>query len=604
MKTVNPLENFLYMYFSLKDPKNAENYSWAKDMEYLSKFFRNKVPIHWWWNTDPFFFGDTWTEWDNKDKTWEPYYKVSLIMLKIFAYFQYPIVFSTKSTWLHKEKANQWQDALIQNKDNIVAQVSLISIDNKINKLETWTTAKDRLDLIQWFLDNDFNVIVRCQPFIPWVTDRDLKEYVDTISWMVWKNWKKIAWLTVEFLKFSNTMHYKQKQRVFESIYNNFWVDLRDIYSKRLDWFVSSWWEDFALKTEVKNKYFNEIKKMFNDRWIPVYAAENELRALWDDCSCCWIPMIKDPLHFQKFEERTKDMPETISKKLWKRNFNYFLFVMKQDYEQREFEYRQKLQEYEEKIRSWISPKDLEKPEFDWCSKEFSWEEFLELTDMSDVFENKSDYDENDIRTKDFLLNTKVFWQYDRVLKKYGKWQTNSKNIDIQEIYWFQDVFWTKELIEPHDKSPNNFFRGVEAIVDETWATHKIEWMVFLTDSEYKGIMNIKNDDSKEDKTIKIEEPKPKINPSEYNVKKDIKDWDWIKKKLIPEIHLHNWNYLLTVLKEPKKDNTQYYECMLSYEVPVIRYRYNQKLLEKQLSWIFNEGETRRSYKQENMFIY
>lgn len=235
----------------------------AKDHKQLRTLIENRVPLHIGWNSDPFSF------FENK-------YEISFEILKLMKEYEYPFILSTKSDMLSKEPYL----SLLKECKYKKIQVSLISINKILNKLEPWTTIEKRLNLIKTLSDNGIDVIVRLQPFIIWLSNKNLKWYVRKIKEL----WAKA--ITVEFLKLT-VFQNEWVKKLYNNISKILNYDIIEYYRNPEN--ARSTGSDFELFPEKKIWYVKKLKKHCKEFWLELYLADNELRSYWDGPVCCWI---------------------------------------------------------------------------------------------------------------------------------------------------------------------------------------------------------------------------------------------------------------------------------------------------------------------------
>jgi len=261
------LKNFEKIFF---------NKAWNKVDKKLSKLIEEKVPLHIWWNTDPFSF-------------FEKEQKISLEVLKLLYEHQYPFVLSTKSKLLLQEPYFTY---ITWNK-NAKIQVSLISLDeDKLRQLEPWVSVKDRLEVIETLSKAWVDVIVRCQPYMLWLSDIDIENYIKTIA-------TKWAYsMTIEFLKLTTFMT-EDVKKLYTDTSEVVWYDVIDFYKKN----GRSTWSDLELDPKIKFKHIFNIKRLCKKYWIKLYVADNEMRSMGDGPICCGF----EPTPWTPFENVLKE---------------------------------------------------------------------------------------------------------------------------------------------------------------------------------------------------------------------------------------------------------------------------------------------------------
>jgi len=246
---------------SFEKPLAGENIA----IKTYRKLMSQRMAIHWGGITDPFSN----IERLNQQKT-------SLQILKLFRQHQYPVIISTKSFWIKDEQ--EYIENITQNR-NLIMQISLISLNNKLEKLESGTSIQARLDSIKLFSKTN-RVIVRCQPYIPELDGKEGKElFVKTIA----ENGAKA--MTLEFLKLSSFQNEKGK-KVFDEISTILGYDIIKYY--KFKGRVSG--TDYEIKNRYKFPVIMEFKELCKKYGLEFYCADNAFRSFGDSCICCGIP--------------------------------------------------------------------------------------------------------------------------------------------------------------------------------------------------------------------------------------------------------------------------------------------------------------------------
>ena len=177
----------------------------------------------------------------------EEKYQLSYNALQIFAETQYPFIVSTKGRLIAEPKYLN-----ILKKCNAVVQISLVC--SKYDKMEQGAPSyQERIDIIRKVSPNCKRVIVRIQPYLHEVYNdvmRNLEDFKNAGAYGI----------TIEGMKFVN------KQKGLVKIGNDYCYPIKLLQ------------HDFA---KIKNKC-HEIGLKF-------YCAENRLRVMGDDMTCCGI---------------------------------------------------------------------------------------------------------------------------------------------------------------------------------------------------------------------------------------------------------------------------------------------------------------------------
>ena len=191
------------------------------------------IPLHWWWMSDPFQ--------PTEKKEW-----ISLEILKYLVQKQYPFVVSTKWKLIKEEPYKT-----LLKKANCVLQISLV--DKEYDKIELWApTRQERVDIIKEMKWTK-RIIVRCQPYHPWLLNNILKN-IEVYS-EIWVYWVIFEWIKLQ---------------------------------KKTKWYVKVWW-DKCIDEKMLKTHFELLKQKCHKYNLKFYSWENRLRNMWDDLCCCWI---------------------------------------------------------------------------------------------------------------------------------------------------------------------------------------------------------------------------------------------------------------------------------------------------------------------------
>ena len=245
------------------------------DVEKLKKVFLNptskidkllhcaiekKLPIHWGGITDPF-------------SHYEKKYGMSLKIAKFFAEQQYPYIFSTKGKIILEPEYKK----AIGDGVNIV-QISLISSDESLEKIELNTKVKDRLDAIEYYASIGKKVVVRCQPYIPKYSRKHYEKLVKEIA-------KRGAQaITVEFLKLTNFMTPEVKI-AYKQLNDGVGFDLIKYYKL----YGSKTGSDIELHSSEKAQDIYDCRRIAHENGLEFYCADNAFRFLGDSPICCGL---------------------------------------------------------------------------------------------------------------------------------------------------------------------------------------------------------------------------------------------------------------------------------------------------------------------------
>jgi DNA repair photolyase len=221
-----------------------------------------RAPIHWGGVSDPF-------------SAFEKQNPVSLKVLKLFEKHQYPVIISTKSDWIWENE--EYINAIANNK-NLVLQVSLISLNPELKKIEPAVGIEGRLKLIEKVSKTN-RVVIRMQPLIPKFCEENIEHFV--------KEMKRLgaSAITAEFLKISQ-FSTKEVVKAIGELSESVGFDIVKFYK----WKGVNTGTDLELKVNYKKPVLENIKKLCHENGLEFYCADNILRDLGDSPICCGIP--------------------------------------------------------------------------------------------------------------------------------------------------------------------------------------------------------------------------------------------------------------------------------------------------------------------------
>lgn len=222
----------------------------SNSLKSLSKFINGErnamtrwcdwpIPIHWGGVSDPF-------------QPLEEKHGISLEALKIFADSGYPFVVSTKGALIGTEK---YIDVLKE--CNSVVQISAVCA--RYDRMEMGAPSfDDRLKLIETVAPHTRRVIVRIQPYF---TDA-LKDVLENLPRFADAG---AYGITIEGMKFI------RKRPGLVKLGNE------NVYPK-----------------ELLERHYGRIKAAAHDAGLAFFCAENRLRTMGDDLTCCGIVGLDD----------------------------------------------------------------------------------------------------------------------------------------------------------------------------------------------------------------------------------------------------------------------------------------------------------------------
>jgi DNA repair photolyase len=228
----------------------------------LQALFLRKQPIHIGGMFDPF------------PDRYEQQLQHAKRVLELLIKYDYPAIISTKNPPV------EYADLFAKGK--FILQVSLICLDEEISKRleKNAPSPKQRLEAIKKLKNNFKKVIVRLQPFIPYLfeTEEKIKKYVQEL-----KEAGADA-VTIEFLKASKfqTEGVTNQYKILSEIVG---IDIiKDLKSGS-----SGKNQDLEYNLDYKFKIIKKIKKIVKEAGLEFYSAENKLRSMGDGYACCGL---------------------------------------------------------------------------------------------------------------------------------------------------------------------------------------------------------------------------------------------------------------------------------------------------------------------------
>lgn len=258
------------------------------DVNIIEREMLNKyVPLHLGGNSDPFNLA-------------EKKYKVTYEFLKLSKKYNYPVMISTKTSYI----PNEYFEFLDPNLHAF--QISLISNDSKFNRIfEKYTNTKGRINLIKKLKERGFWVGLRIQPLINVDKSIELIKMVE----------EHIDYITVEHIKLQND----NKEKM------NFMLNKLPFKKDEYIYMGNS----CGLRTDIKLNNINLIKSSTN---IKVGCGDNDLHEFSDSYNCCGVDTITSDSfkNWLKYNSMTisMKMPE-ISKNGFKSNIHCFPYIKK-----------------------------------------------------------------------------------------------------------------------------------------------------------------------------------------------------------------------------------------------------------------------------------
>lgn len=216
------------------------------------ELLRHRVPIHCGGMSDPF-----------QSREWK--YGLTYDFIKLTRYYNYPVMFSTKSEWLPDKYIN------ILNPYIHAFQFSIIGLtDDYINKWECNTeSAKERIGLMCRLRSRGFWCGLRVQPII------DIEEVIALLEYIK----GGVDYVTIEHFKMVYDI--EQAKEAFIKLVDNK-TDFVTDHNK------------LQVKKYIKKRNIERIQKMCNSYGVQVGVGDNDLHYMTQGRTCCGIDRVND----------------------------------------------------------------------------------------------------------------------------------------------------------------------------------------------------------------------------------------------------------------------------------------------------------------------
>lgn len=208
----------------------------------------------------------------------ERQYGVTLELLKFFKEINYPICFSTKSTWwLYDERYR----ALFRDQDNWNVKFSIVTLDEeKAKKIEVGVPSPaERIKAIGEYTKlNKGGATLRLRPFIIGVSSKDYKDLI------VAAHDAGADAVTTEFFCLEARAVYNAKEH-YDVLSECCGFDIVDFYKKHS---IGSGY--LRLNRKVKEKYMKEMKELCDKIGMRFYVSDAHFKELCSNGCCCGLP--------------------------------------------------------------------------------------------------------------------------------------------------------------------------------------------------------------------------------------------------------------------------------------------------------------------------
>lgn len=240
----------------------------------ISEFIRNKTPIHFGGMSDPF-------------QPIEEKEQVTFKILKFLCDIRYPIIISTKSNLIKRDKYL----SLLKRNPNILVQFSFSTLNNNKSKLIEPNTDNPTkiMRTVEILSSMGINTSIRWQPYIPGISDNP-ESFVKKSSSL------GVRHIGLEHLK----LPIEKTNPLWQKLLNKINFDIRDFYVSNNS---NQDGREFVLPPEFKIRTALETKKLCNKFNITFGAADNEIQYLSDtNCCCSGADQFKGFKNWNKFQ--------------------------------------------------------------------------------------------------------------------------------------------------------------------------------------------------------------------------------------------------------------------------------------------------------------
>ena len=249
----------------------------AVDPEKIKKLFRGELPNSQFWqyikDRRPIQYGGLSDQFDNYEKK----YGVTYEVLKYLREIEYPICFSTKSTWVFDDPKYR---ELFRGADNWNMKISIITLDEEdAAKIEVGVDSPwKRLEAIhKWTELNNGGATLRLRPFILGVSDKTYKELITEAAKA------GASAVTTEFFCME-TRAINTARHHYKTISDCCGFDIVKFYREH-----SNGSGYLRLNRKVKEPYIKEMQKLTHDLGMRFYVSDSHFKECSDNCCCCGL---------------------------------------------------------------------------------------------------------------------------------------------------------------------------------------------------------------------------------------------------------------------------------------------------------------------------
>lgn len=259
--------------------KSSEKY-FAKevksvDPEKVKKLFSGQIPDSQFWpyirDRRPIQYGGLSDQFDGFEKK----YGVTYEILKYLREIDYPICFSTKSTWVFDDEKYRM---LFKGADNWNMKFSIITLEEEVaKKIEIGVPSpKKRLEAMRKYNElSNGGTTLRLRPFIPGISE---KTYIDLIKAA---HGAGASAVSTEFFCLE-MRSVKLAKEHYECISEVCGFDIVEFYRRH-----STGSGYLRLNRKVKEKYIRNMKELCDELGMRFYVSDAHYKECSNNCCCC-----------------------------------------------------------------------------------------------------------------------------------------------------------------------------------------------------------------------------------------------------------------------------------------------------------------------------
>lgn len=258
-------EDYLNKVVKSVNPEKVKSIFTDPDSSQFGDYVRDRKVMQWGGLSDQF-------------DMYEKKYGVTLELLKFFKEINYPICFSTKSTWwVYDERYRE----LFKGQDNWNVKFSIITLDEaKARKIEVGVPSpRERIRAIHEYTTlNKGGATLRLRPFIIGVSSKDYKDLI------IAAHDAGADAITTEFFCLEARSVNAAREH-YETLSECCGFDIVDFYKKHSE--GSGY---LRLNRKVKEKYMREMKELCDKIGMRFYVSDAHFKELCANGCCCALP--------------------------------------------------------------------------------------------------------------------------------------------------------------------------------------------------------------------------------------------------------------------------------------------------------------------------